>query len=123
MFRFPGRRSSPNRFLNARDAKEYLIDKIVQEATREGVSLSEIERKMLYFSETGWTLPDIVEVNEAFGREYSQPEYEEKIGRLARNTRQRMRKQDKQGLAAWDDAARVLEKEDHYLLAILDLLG
>ena len=32
---------------------------------------------MLYFSETGWTLPDIREVEEAFGREYDMSEYEQ----------------------------------------------
>jgi len=37
---------------------------------------------MLYFSETAWTRSDIEEVNDAFDREYNQPDYEQKIGRL-----------------------------------------
>lgn len=40
-------------FHNAREAKEFLISKIVAEAQLEGIPLSEIERKMLYFSESG----------------------------------------------------------------------
>ena len=36
-------------FHSAREAKEFLISKIVEEAIREGTVLSEIERKMLYF--------------------------------------------------------------------------
>ena len=60
------------RFADAREAKEYLISGIVAEAQRENVPLSEVERKMLYFSETGWTLPDIMDVNDAFDREYDQ---------------------------------------------------
>jgi len=47
------------RFTSAREAKEFLVAKIAEEAQREGVPLSEVERKMLCFSETGWTLPDI----------------------------------------------------------------
>jgi hypothetical protein len=47
------------RFASAREAKQFLVAQIADEAQREGVSLSEIERKMLYFSETDWTLPDI----------------------------------------------------------------
>jgi hypothetical protein len=45
-------------FTAARHAKEFLVSRIVTEAQREGVALSEIEREMLYFSETSWTLPD-----------------------------------------------------------------
>jgi hypothetical protein len=53
-----------NHFSTAREAKEFLVSEIVAEAQRKNVPLSEIERKMLYFSETGWTLPDIMEVNQ-----------------------------------------------------------
>jgi hypothetical protein len=52
------------RFHSAREAKEFLISRIVEEARRENIPLSEVERKMLYFSETDWTLPDIMQVNE-----------------------------------------------------------
>src|SRR5437762_3834413 len=68
--------------LDAREAKEFLISKIVAEAQRENAPLSETERKMLYFTESGWTLPDITQVNEQFDREYNQDEYEKKIARI-----------------------------------------
>ena len=69
-------------FQSARDAKEFLIGRIVEEAKRENIPLSEVERKMLYFSETHCTLPDIASVSEKFDHEYNQDEYEEKITRL-----------------------------------------
>jgi len=71
-------------FSSGREAKEYLIAQIVLEAEREGMPLSETERKMMYFTETAWTLPDIWEVNEVFERDYDQLTYEGKIGELAR---------------------------------------
>ena len=40
-------------FSTAREAKEYLIAQIVAEAEREHVPVSEVERKMMYFTETG----------------------------------------------------------------------
>jgi len=64
---------------DAREAKEFLISKIVAEAQRENAPLSETERKMLYFTESGWTLPDIAQVSEQFDREYDQEHYEKKI--------------------------------------------
>jgi hypothetical protein len=69
-------------FASARDAKEFIVSRITTEAQRQGVPLSEIERKMLYFSETEWTLPDMAEVNDAFDREYDQAAYERKIGKI-----------------------------------------
>jgi hypothetical protein len=41
-------------FTSAREAKEFLIARIVEEAEREARPLSEVEWRMLYFTETGW---------------------------------------------------------------------
>lgn len=41
------------------NAIDFLVGRIAQRAEQEGVPLSEVERKMLYFSETAWTLPDM----------------------------------------------------------------
>ena len=109
-----------NRFARPREAKEFLVEKIVAEANQEGISLSEVERKMLYFSETGWTPPDIDEVSEAFAREYDHNDYEKKITSLIHNARKRARKEDRHEFDAWSDAIRVLSREDHYLLVMID---
>jgi len=55
-------------FSSPREAKEFLIARILAQAEHDGVALSDVERKMLYFSETGWTLPDIAAVNDEFDR-------------------------------------------------------
>ena len=112
-----------HRFSNAREAKESLISRIVAEAQRENVPLSEIERKMLYFSETAWTLPDIMEVNAEFDREYDQTKYENKITRLIRNETKRLRKENPEDFASWTSAARKLKKEDHYISVMIDNAG
>ena len=107
------------RFDNAREAKEFLISRIADQAQRDGVPLSEIERKELYFSESGWTLPDIINVNEAFERDYDQDSYEKKIKKLVREARYRARKEAPQDVKSWSDAIRILRKEDHYLSVML----
>ena len=106
-------------FATARDAKEFLVTRIVAESQREGVPLSEVERKMLYFSETAWTLPDIAEVDDAFDREYSQAEYEEKIGKLIRDMRASARANNREEFDARNEAVRVIRREDHYLLVLI----
>jgi hypothetical protein len=104
-------------FSSGREAKEYIIA-LVDEADRDGTPLSETERKMMYFSETAWTLPDMWEVSEVFERDYDQPTYEAKIGGLARKAWGHAI--DAEEDEPWKDAVSVLRGEDHYLLVLLD---
>ncbi|HTB11337.1 MAG TPA: hypothetical protein VK752_07200 [Bryobacteraceae bacterium] len=110
-------------FATAREAKEFLVSKIVTEAARENVPLSEVETKMLYFSETAWTLPDIGEVNDAFDREYDMAEYEQKIMSLVRKFRAHARAENREELQTWAEAVRTLGKEDHYLQVMVGGAG
>jgi hypothetical protein len=106
-----------------REAKEFLISEIVAEAQRENVPLSEVERKMLYFTESGWTLPDIMEVSENFDREYDQDKYERKIAKLVTQADRRMRKGSRDDYDKWWAAIRFLQREDHYILVMIRLAG
>jgi len=110
-------------FGNAREAKEFLVSSIVSEASLEKVPLSEIERKELFFSETGWTLPDMRRVNEEFERNYDCHEYERKIANLIRNARKRAEQTDSEGGKSWSDAIEILSKEDHYIVVMIKQAG
>jgi hypothetical protein len=112
-----------DQFSDAREAKEFLVSRIVQEAQQEGVSLSEAERKMLYFTETAWTLPDMMEVADEFDRNYDQGDYEKKIAGLVRNAGKRARKENRVEYGRWGNAVRVLSKEDHYILVMIRRAG
>ena len=110
-------------FQSARDAKEFLIARVVEEAKGENIPLSEVEHKMLYFSETHWTIPDIASVSERFDREYNQDEYEEKITRLIKEAAIHDRQQSAEQYDLWWDAIGLLKKEDHYILVMIDRAG
>lgn len=105
-------------FPSAREAKEFLVSRIVEEAQRENICLSEIERKMLYFSETDWTLPDIMQVNEQFDRDYNQKDYENKVTKLIVTAAKHDRDKSRDAYDAWLEAIRILQKEDHYILVM-----
>jgi hypothetical protein len=104
-------------FATQRDAKEFLVGEIVREAERENQPLSEIERKMLYFSETDWTLPDMPEVAESFDREYDTAKYERRIARLADAARKHVDR------SRWSAAVERLSEGDHYLLVMVGIAG
>jgi hypothetical protein len=108
-------------FGSTREALEYLVGRIVAEAQREGVALSEVERQMLYFSETGWTLPNILEVNKEFERLYDDNEYEAKIGALIQSFLRRAQAEDEEVCELWTKAVEKLREGDYYLLVMIDL--
>lgn len=108
-------------FQTERLAKEYLVERIDAEAQREQVPLSEIERKMLYFTESGWTLPNILEVNAEFERDYDDEEYELKIAGLVREIDKQNETTGGDEQSKWDDAIVKLAEGDHYLLVLIGL--
>ena len=110
-------------FHDGREAKEFLIAKIVAEAQRENIPLSEVERKMLYFTETGWTLPDIMKASEDFDRDYNQDKYEQKVARLVAKTDRHIREGTRDDYDSWWAAIRFLEREDHYISVMIRLAG
>ena len=75
---------------------------------------------MLYFSETAWTLPDIMDVNDEFESNYDGDAYEKKIAQPIKKATSRARKQQPEEFEAWREAIRHLSKEDRYLLVMVE---
>jgi hypothetical protein len=78
---------------------------------------------MLYFTETGWTLPDMAAVSEDFDRDYDQSKYERKIAKLIRKAAKHDYKEARDEYDSWWSAIRFLNKEDHYISAIIRVAG
>ena len=75
---------------------------------------------MLYFTESGWTLPDMKKVSAEFDRDYDQDVYERKIAGLVSKIQARDNAQSKLEQEAWDSAIEKLNEGDHYLLVLTD---
>jgi hypothetical protein len=107
------------KFTTIQQAKDFLAKKIESEAEREGMPLSEVERKMLYFSETDQTPADIRTISVAFDRDYDENEYEQKIAALVRTIDARNQTEKSNEQEAWDEAALKLSEGDHYLSVLI----
>jgi hypothetical protein len=105
--------------MEATGAKQFLISKVIEEAKVEQVNLSEVEKKMLHFTEVHPSLPNIYEVNAEFERDYDSDEYEAKIAALLRNARDRDRQSSPSREQDWKDALDALKHEDHYILVMV----
>ena len=104
----------------AESAKEFLISKVLQQADEDGILLSELERRMLSFSE-GTASPDDIEAAEQFDIEYDSDAYEATVARLLRRAYQRDAKLGQGHL--WRAAVRALRSEDWYIVAMLQQAG
>ena len=105
--------------MDAVSAKEFLISRVIQQANSEHVPLSEVEKKMLHFTEVHPTLPDIYDINAEFERDYNSDEYETKIAHLLKNARLRDGEESPAREREWKDALDALKKEDHYILVMV----
>jgi hypothetical protein len=103
--------------MDAVTAKQFLISRVIEEALSERVTLSDVEKKMLQYTELHPTLTDIHEANQEFERDYDFDEYEAKVIGLLQNARDGDRS-TVQG-QMWDDAIGALKDEDHYLLVMV----
>ncbi len=103
-----------------KQAKDYLAERIAAAAAEEGVPLSEIERKMLYFSQTDWTLPNMAQVSAQFDEEYDQDAYEQKIDGLVRKITAHHHGNNPEEEESWDSAVEKLSEGDHYLSVLTD---
>jgi hypothetical protein len=90
-------------------AKQFLISRVIEEAEVEHVSLSEIEKKMLHFSEARPSLPDMYEVNDQFEESYDSGDYEAKVASLLRNARDHDRQASPRGDQQWAEALDALK--------------
>jgi len=99
-------------------AKQFLISRVIAEAELERAPLSDVEKKMLHFTEVHPSLPDIYDVYAEFERDYNSDEYEKKVAGLLKNARDNDRKQSADAEQPWKDALNALRAEDHYILVM-----
>jgi hypothetical protein len=104
--------------MNSDDAKQFLVSRIVDQALLEGVEFSELERKMLFYSETHPSLPDMDTVLIEFNQTYNMFPYEGLVSSLIGNVYRRDRK-DPALVQQWKDARSTLRREDHYINVML----
>lgn len=102
------------------EAKDFLVQQTAEQAALENVSLSDLEKRMMYFTESGEMSEDPTALNEAFEAEYDTNEYESKIGKLMRHAFWRLKKENPQSAAQWKKAIKELSAEDHYLSVLWD---
>jgi hypothetical protein len=106
------------RAMQIREAKDFLVAQTSEQAALEGVSLSDLEKRMMYFTEGPDAVEDPVMLNEEFESQYNSVEYEKKMALLLAHAYERIKKGNPQAVSEWDAAINKLREGDHYLLVL-----
>ena len=103
-----------------KSSRQFVIDRILDQAKLDGVQLTDIEIRMLGFTEATASATDL-EAAKVFGRDFDDEEYEAKIASLIRRAYER----DKQNgnLGTWNRALAQIAGRDLYLHVMLERAG
>jgi hypothetical protein len=101
--------------VGVQEAKDFLVQQTAEQAQLEGVPFSDLERRMMYFTEIEEMPEDPIQLNEEFEAEYDSAEYEAKISKLLHHAHARNKKKNPEAARQRNQAIKVLNKGDHYL--------
>jgi hypothetical protein len=101
--------------MQVREAKDFLVQETAKQASIEGVPLSELEKRMMYFVENEEMGEDPLALNDEFEAAYDTDEYEAKISGLLHRAYARVREENPDGGKFWMAALKELCHGDHYL--------
>jgi len=104
--------------MQVREAKDFLVKQAIEQARLEGLPLSELERRMMYFTEGSDAVEDPVSLNEEFEKQYDPTEYEAKLRKLLGNAYKRLKTESPASITEWNKAIEALQEGDHYLLVL-----
>lgn len=102
------------------EAKNFLVQQTVEQARLDGVSLSDLEKRMMYFTESDDATEDAAQLNDEFEAEYETAAYEAKVSKLLHHAYARLKKENPESARLWDQSIRLLRKGDHYILVLWD---
>jgi hypothetical protein len=101
-------------------AKQFLLSKLQDQASRDGVALADVEKRRFLFSETSDSSD--TDAQEEFDRTCDSGAYEAKLAKLLREAHARD-KRNTERRKEWQQALKTLRSEDFYGLVMVDQAG
>jgi hypothetical protein len=81
--------------MRTKEAKDFLVQQTAEQAALEGISLSDLEKRMMYFAENDATsCADPLMLNQEFEAQYDTEEYETKIASMLHDAYKRLKSEE-----------------------------
>jgi hypothetical protein len=107
--------------MKAKQAKDFLVAQASEQAALEGIPLSDLEKRMMYFTESdASSCENPIALNEEFEAQYDTTEYETKLSQILHHAYKRLKREDPEKVRNWDQCIQALRKDDHYILVLWD---
>lgn len=108
--------------MDSREAKDFLVQQASEQAALEQVTLSDLEKRMMYFTESDpASCIDPLKLNEEFESAYDTADYEAKTSGLLSHAQDRLTREEPAKMRRWEEAVGALRQGDHYLLVLLNV--
>jgi len=101
-------------------AKTFFADKVIFQAQRDGVHLSDAEKYMLSWSESDPNFVQVEALTHQFERETTDRDFEARIAALLQRAFDADVKNGRTPKDRYREAYDELKKEDHYILVIIE---
>jgi hypothetical protein len=108
-------------FVDSKQAREFLVSRIVEESHRQHDALSDAQVKMLYFVDASPMSPDLSQVADRFADTATAQGYEAKIRRLSKQAYRYDRRNFPQDIPRWKEAIAILKWHDPDLTSMIEL--
>ena len=106
--------------MNTKQAKDFLVQQATEQAALENLSLSDVEKRMMYFTETDpASCENPIDLDSEFEEQYDAGEYELKMSRLLDDAQRRLKQEHPEKHRNWMEALQTLREGDHYILVLL----
>ena len=106
--------------MNDWEAKEFFIQKVLDQARKENINLSDVEKQMLSWRDTDPNCYENHELNERFENEIPKGEYEKKIARLIRSSYDDDLGVDTVAKETYEQAYKAIKSKDYYIFIMVD---
>ena len=80
--------------MRVRESKDFLVQQTAEQAALDYVPLPDIEKRIMYFTETGECPEDPIPLNDAFAAEHDTAGYERKISPLMARAYRRIKREN-----------------------------
>ena len=102
------------------EAKEFFIQKVLDQARKQNIFLSDVEKQMLSWRDTDPNFYGNHELNQRFKNETSKSEYEKKIARLIRSGYDDDLEANSVARGTYKQAYKAIKSKDYYVFPMVD---
>lgn len=106
--------------MNDSEAKEFFIQKVLDQARKQNIILSDVEKQMLSWRDTDPNFYENHELNQRFENETSKSEYEKKIARLIRSGYDDDLWENNVARKTYGQAYKAIKSKDYYITIMVD---